>query len=69
VAALAKQYRTYHKKEDLAKLKALLHSQSARSNSMTSADKDAFIDMLIKLTANDSPVNSPIKVLNRYLKP
>jgi len=68
VAALAKQYSTYRKKEDLAKLEALLHSQSARSNSMTSADKDAFIDMLIKLTANNSPVHSPMNILNQYLK-
>jgi len=70
VAFLAKQYKAHHKKADLEKLEALLHSQSSRSNSMTNADKDAFIDMLIKLTANDSPVHStPTQILNRYLKP
>lgn len=69
VAALAKQYKAHHKKEDLEKLESLLHSQNARSNSMTSADKDAFIDMLIKLTANNSPVREThAQTLNRFLK-
>jgi len=69
VAALAKQYKAHHKKADLEKLEALLHSQSSRSNSMTSADKDAFIDMLIKLTANNSPVHEThAQTLNRFLK-
>lgn len=69
VAALAKRYKTYRKKEDLEKLEALLGSQSARSNSMTSADKDAFIDMLIKLTANNSPIREThTQILDRFLK-
>jgi hypothetical protein len=70
VAALAKQYKAYHKKEDLAKLEALLRSERmSQSNTMTSADKDAFIDMLIKLTANESPSSdTPTQILNRYLK-
>ena len=72
MAALAKQYKTNHKKENLDKLEALLRSQNARmsrSNSMKSADKDEFIDMLIKLTVNESPDNeTPKQILNRYLK-
>ena len=71
-AALAKQYKTNHKKENLDKLEALLRSQNARlsrSNSMKSADKDEFIDMLIKLTVNESPdSDTPKQILNRYLK-
>jgi len=70
VAALAKQYKAYHKQADLDKLEALLRSERmSQSNTMTSADKDAFIDMLIKLTANESPSSdTPTQILNRYLK-
>jgi hypothetical protein len=72
VAALAKRYKIYRKKEDLEKLEALLRSQSSRisrSNSMTSADKDDFIDMLIKVTANNSPVREThTQILDRFLK-
>lgn len=73
VAVLAKRYKIYRKKEDLDKLEALLSSQNAninRSNSMTSDQKNEFIDMLIKVTANDSPIREThTQILNRFLKP
>ena len=74
MVALAKQYKTSSKKEDLDKLEALLktighNAKNSRKNSNTTEDKEKFIDMLVKLTNDDSPVNSsPTQILNRYLK-
>lgn len=74
MVALAKQYKTSSKKEDLDKLEALLetighNAKNSRPNSNTTEDKEKFIDMLVKLTHDDSPANSsPTEILNRYLK-
>ena len=73
LAALANQYKLYHKKEDLFRLETLLKSAYpnmgvGRSYSLTSEDKDGFINFLAQLTKNESPLMTHEETLNRFLK-
>ena len=73
LAKLAKHYKLYNKKEDLNKLEALLrtafpNTRIGSSNSVTSEDKDTFIDFLARLKTSNSPSATREQTLNRFLK-
>jgi hypothetical protein len=74
LAALAKRYTLYHRKEDLVNLESLLKStypnmQAGRSYSLTSEDKNGFINFLTQLAKNESPTSmTHEETLNRFLK-
>jgi len=74
LAFLAKKYKLHNKKEDLVRLESLLKSAypnmgAGRSYSLTSEDKDGFINFLAQLANNESPVHEThAQTLNRFLK-
>ena len=73
LAKLAKHYKLYNKKEDLNKLTAILrtafpNTRISSTNSVTSEDKDGFIDFLARLKTSNSPSVTREQTLNRFLK-
>jgi hypothetical protein len=74
LSRLTKHYKLYNKKEDLMKIESLIKSaypnmRIDRTNSITSEDKDGFINFLAQLANNESPVREThAQTLNRFLK-
>ena len=73
LARLARRYKLYNKKEDLARIESLLrttfpNTRLSHSDRITSEEKDKFIDVLAKLTASNTPTTSREQTLNQFFK-